>query len=257
MTAHTQVEEPPEVPVALVTGGGSGIGAATAAALLAVGARVAIADLDPARVSATARSLDAAFPGRAHAVNADITTAQGADTAIGQTIDAFGGLDLLHLNAGRPGLGPVTADTDIAAAQDVIVTNVMAVIAPFVTALPQLARSPRAAVTVTASLAGLVGSPADPLYAASKHALVGLVRSLAPAQSGLRINAICPSLVATPMLGHDSDGIDQLPVLAAEEVAGLAVEQLLGDADGQIVFLEADRGRRVVAEPVLSALQHP
>ncbi|MDO9379651.1 MAG: SDR family oxidoreductase [Nocardioidaceae bacterium] len=243
--------------VALVTGGASGIGLATASALLDAGVRVTIADTGTAAAQASADHLGASHPGKVNAVVADVSTQHGARRAVDQTIDQHGHLDLLHLNAGRPGVGVLTADTDLDAAQQSLVTNVMSTVAPFIAALPHLEHRPSAAVTVTSSLAGVIASPADPMYAASKHALIGLVRSLAPAHRSIRVNAVCPSLVDTPMLGHGLPEGHPLPVLAPQDVARVVVEQLLGDEDGEVLFIESGRSPRPVAEPRLSSLQPP
>lgn len=241
---------------ALVTGAASGIGLASATALADRGVHVVLADVDAdAMTKAVARLNETSSLSRAHGVVADVATAEGARAAVEEAAGRYGRLDLLHLNAGRAGTGPLSAATDPDEAGSVIATNVMAVVATLVAALPHLGRSRAAAVTVTASLAGLVASPADPLYAASKHALVGLVRSVAPGHPDIRVNAVCPSLVDTPMTR--SFLAPDLPVLDADEVARAVVDQLLGTCDAQILLLEAGSDPRVVHEPLLSRLQRP
>lgn len=240
--------------VAVVTGAASGIGLATTRALAGHGVRVVMADVDGDRLRHASEIVsDDGTGDLVVTAVADVTTREGASASVEAALRTFGRLDLLHLNAGVPGPGPLTEHTDLDAVADALRTNVMAAVGPLIAALPAMDRSDRAAVTVTSSLAGVIGSPADPVYAASKHALVGLVRSLAPALPGVRINAICPSLVRTPMISDELP--DELPVLDPDDVAEAVTTQLLGDGRGEVLVLEAGASPIAVPEPRVSALQ--
>jgi NAD(P)-dependent dehydrogenase (short-subunit alcohol dehydrogenase family) len=178
---------------ALVTGGASGIGRAIVERLEQVGAEVRVLDL----------------------VN-------GFDVSDPRAWESVEAVDLACLNA-----GVVTGETDIRDVDDAaygrsIGTNVDGV----VFGVRRLARilEPGSAIVVTASLAGLTGLPQDPIYAGTKHFLVGFVRSVAPQleERGIRINAVCPGIVDTPILGEESRARLQaagFPLLAPGEVA--------------------------------------
>ncbi|GAB3993258.1 SDR family NAD(P)-dependent oxidoreductase [Nocardioides marmoraquaticus] len=243
---------------ALVTGGASGIGLAVARSMTDRGMEVTIADVDSQAVAGAVADL-----GRAgtcpRGVVADVSTPEGAVEAVRAASSPTGTLDHLHLNAGRAGPGPVVDGLDLDRARDVLVTNVMAAMSVFAAALPALTRSclpGGASVVVTSSLAGVIGSPTDPVYAASKHALVGLVRSLAPAHPGIRISAVCPSLVDTPLVDAARLLRLDLPVLDAADVAHSVIALLTDQhGTGQVVVLEAGASPTVVPEPIVSAMQ--
>lgn len=101
------------------------------------------------------------------------------------------------------------------------------------------------AIVATASLAGLTGVPYDPLYAANKHAVVGLVRSLAPglAEAGIRINAVCPGFAETAIIAGIRDALlaTGLDLIAPEAVAAAVVELFAGDANGECVVIQPGR----------------
>ena len=190
--------------VAIVTGGGSGMGAATSARLVEEGAKVVVVDV---REDA-AKEIAAGLPGDAIAVGADVSTVDGVDHYVRAAVDAFGRVDLFHNNAGYGGdLVPIWAMT-VEQFDHTIAVNARGVFLGLRAVLGQMALQHGSgqwsggAIVTTASLAGIRGVPGQAAYGASKHAAVGLtkVAALDAAPLGVRVNAVCPGLVHTPML---------------------------------------------------------
>jgi NAD(P)-dependent dehydrogenase (short-subunit alcohol dehydrogenase family) len=111
-------------------------------------------------------------------------------------------------------------------------------------ALPALRARGGGAIVATASLAGLTGVPYDPLYSANKHAVVGLVRSLAGlAEEGIRVNAVCPGFAESALIAPIRDAIvaSGLPIIPAEQVAAAVLDLFAGDASGECVVIQPGR----------------
>ncbi len=188
--------------VALVTGGASGIGAATAARLAEEGATVVIADVQAdagakvaAEVGGRFAALDVADPAAWRRVVDGIVATEGR-------------LDITHLNAGlMTGEGDVRSLTD-EQLDRVLGVNVRGVVYGARAAAGAMAAA-GGGIVVTASVAGLIGWAADPIYTMSKHAVVGLVRALDPQLTplGISVNAVCPGIVDTNIIGDDVKGL--------------------------------------------------
>lgn len=218
--------------VAIVTGGGSGIGRAACQRLAADGVAVAVVDLDGDAAAHTV-SLIGAAGGRAIAIAADIASEADNARMFEAAADAFGGVDMAFLNAGI--LQPYVPLEEVTAEMfdRVIGVNLRGTFLGMRQALLRLRAG--GACVVTSSAAGVTGFTVGAAYAASKHGLVGLVRSAAEAFAarGLRINAICPGLVLTPMNGIEGNETieppDTLPYpeyrggLSAQQVAEAAI----------------------------------
>lgn len=221
---------------ALITGGASGIGLTTAARLRDDGFDVVIADLDPrapevaAEVGVTAQALD--------------VTSLADWQRLGSSLEASGHeLGALVLNAGIAGGGTDLAKLDLERYHRLMQVNVDGVLYGLRTMLPRLSRP--GVVTVTASLAGLMGVPADPVYAMTKHAVIGLVRSTADdlAAQGVRIHAVCPGFVETPLLGAAKQQLEDaaFPLLTTEEIAAAIADLISGRSTALVTVLQPGR----------------
>jgi NAD(P)-dependent dehydrogenase (short-subunit alcohol dehydrogenase family) len=186
--------------VALVTGGSSGIGRAVAELLAAGGASVGVCSIDPVEAGAVAEQITGRG-GRAVPVQADVRDEASVSAAVRVTVDAFGSLDTLVTSAGIQTYGTVT-DTEPADWDEVFAVNVRGVFLAARAALPHLRRSARGAIVVVSSVQALATQAGVAGYAATKGALNALTRSMAidEAVHGVRVNAVCPGSVDTPML---------------------------------------------------------
>jgi len=184
--------------VAVVTGAGSGIGAATARRLGSEGMSVVLADLDAEAAGAVATAMGTP----ALAVRVDVSQVEDVDSLMAATVARFGRVDAVHLNAGIPGPVARFADLDVAAYDRTVEVNQRSVFLGLKAALARFsAQGGGGAVVVTSSLAGLHGSASLVPYVAAKHAAIGLARCAAieGAPSGVRVNVIAPGIIETPM----------------------------------------------------------
>ena len=225
--------------VALVTGGASGIGAATCDALATAGARVVVADVDADGGRAVAGRVGGEF------VRTDVADLEANRAAVAFAVERCGGLDLVHLNAGvSTGCG-IGDDFDEAAYRRANGVNLDGVVFGTHAALPALRARGGGAIVATASLAGLTEMPMDAIYTANKHAVVGLVRALGPvlAPEGIRVNAICPAFAESAIVAPVRDMLVQqgFRIIPAEEVAAGALALFTGDVAGECWFVQADR----------------
>ncbi|MEV5341890.1 SDR family oxidoreductase [Streptomyces sp. NPDC052676] len=177
---------------ALVTGGASGIGRATAELLAERGARVAVLDLDPATVRAPLL-----------AYRADVTDETSVRRAVSAAAEDLGGLDILVNNAGVGAQGTVE-DNDDAEWHRVLDVNVVGLVRTTRAALPHLRRSSHAAVVNTCSIAATAGLPQRALYSATKGAVHALTLAMAAdhVREGIRVNCVNPATVDTPWVGR-------------------------------------------------------
>jgi len=187
--------------VALVTGAGSGIGRASALAFARAGARVIVSDVEPSGGAETVRQIEEA-EGEARFVGADVSTEADVERLIAETLGAFGRLDYAHNNAGIGAPPSALHEADRRAFDRVLAVNVVGVWLCLKHEAREMLRQGRGAIVNTASLAGLIGFPNHVAYATSKHAVIGITRTAALeyAQAGIRVNAVCPAFVRTPMV---------------------------------------------------------
>jgi NAD(P)-dependent dehydrogenase (short-subunit alcohol dehydrogenase family) len=224
--------------LALVTGGASGIGRATCVALAAAGARVLVVDVSEAGGQQTARQVDGEF------FRADVSQLEDNHRMVEAALTSCGGLDLVHLNAGVVGGSGLDGSFDPGHYRRVMGVNLGGVVFGTHAALPALATQ-RGAIVATSSVAGLTAAPFDPLYSASKHAVVGFARSMGPvlAARGVRFNSVCPSFTESPMIAPARDEIiaSGEAIIPAETVAGAVIELFCGDMTGECWLVTAGR----------------
>ncbi len=215
---------------AIVTGGASGIGAGIARRLIAEGASVVVADVNDKAGEFFAEQVGAQY---AHLDVAD--SAQWTDV-----VNGFGPFDLAFLNAGittHPGIdlsdiGPVPlGNLDDADYRRIVGVNLDGVVFGTRALVPAMCAAGAGDIVVTASLAGLVGTPFDPMYGTTKHAVVGFVKSMAPLLEpfGVCISSINPGFVDTPILGDDGAARISdlgLPLLRPADLGTVAVQVL-------------------------------
>ena len=183
----------------LITGAASGMGRAGALAFARDGARLALVDVDGPGVEALAAGIRDQG-GRAVAIQRDLSDAAGVRGLVAEAAEALGGLTVLWNHAGIN--GPAFEPLDLAGYDTMMATNLTATVLTCGEAVPLMRAAGGGVILLTSSVAGLVGSIQNPLYSASKSALVGLAKSLAIryAPDGIRVNAICPGPVDSPML---------------------------------------------------------
>lgn len=186
--------------IALISAAASGMGRAGALLFAREGAKVAAVDIDRAGAEAVAGEIRAAG-GEAAAIAADLSRDGESRRIVDAAVDAFGGLDVLWNHVGHPGPGRVEGVDmdDYALAMDL---NLRSVLVTTTQALPALRARGGGAILFTASIAGLAGSPFSPIYSAAKFGVVGLMQSMACryGPEGIRVNAVCPAPIDTPML---------------------------------------------------------
>ena len=187
--------------VALVTGAASGIGNATALALAREGARVVVADIDVGGGEKTVGAI-AEAGGRAHFVRADVTAQSEVEALIAASVETFGRLDCAVNNAGITPNPTALHDISLEDWVRTLTINLTGIFLCLKHEIPVMREQGGGAIVNMASGAGLVAAPTLAHYCASKHGILGLTKTAATENiaSGIRVNALCPGAVDTPML---------------------------------------------------------
>jgi NAD(P)-dependent dehydrogenase (short-subunit alcohol dehydrogenase family) len=241
--------------VAVVTGGAGGLGAASALRLSREGCRVVVVDVDADGARKVAESL----PGESIAVKADVTNEEDVGRYLGEATEAFGRVDLHHLNAGIPGSVGAFPDLEAAEFDRVMAVNVRGIFLGLRGAFRLFrAQGSAGSVVLTASIASLRGSADLIAYQTSKHATLGLLRGAAMygGPLGIRVNAVAPGIVPTTLFS--AAGRDDMVRRAAsaplrragtpEEIASVVAFLLSDEASymaGEVVSV--DGGSSIVS----------
>lgn len=252
----------PRGKVAVITGAGSGIGRATALALAGEGCRIVVADIDDAGGAETVRMVEA-MGEQAALAHTDVTSAGDIERMVAVAVETFGGLDILHANAGINTPRPHFPEAPRAAWERTLFVDLWAVVGCIQAAVPVMRERGGGVIVSTSSLAGLIGYIPDPIYSAAKHGVVGLTRSLVflKAEANIRVNCVCPTVVDTPMVtkrnvqvaaaGLPPEASAAMPLITAEEVAEGVMEFVHDDSlFGQVMGIVYGRPRRLVPPPL-------
>lgn len=251
-TIATHSEKEMAERIALVTGAATGIGAAVSTLLAESGVKVAVCDVNRRDGEALAVAIGGEF------IRCDVSRLESVQQAVAGCIRRYGVPDYVHLNAGImtvPADAPFLAIEDVTEQQyrKIVGVNLDGVFFGVKTLLPRM-RDKGGAVTITASMAGLGMVPEDPLYTATKYALIGFGRAVAAAneQSNVRINVICPGVVDTAIVPDDYKR-PELGMMPRAVMAAEIVDLLRNGANGEVrVKSRAGKPAFVVNPPDLS-----
>jgi NAD(P)-dependent dehydrogenase (short-subunit alcohol dehydrogenase family) len=237
--------------VAFVTGGGTGIGRAAALAFAREGASVVAADLSKERNQETASVIEE-IGGRAVAVTCDVSQADEVKAALDQAVEAFGRLDFAFNNAGVE--QPITATADLTEEEwdRIVDVNLRGVFLCMKYEIPLMLKQGGGAVVDTSSGAGVKGFAGQAAYCAAKHGVVGLTKAAALdyAKSNIRVNAVCPGIIDTPMMDRFSGGTPEgrERVIAQEPVGRMGKPEEIAAA---VVWLCSDVAAFVIGHAMV------
>jgi NAD(P)-dependent dehydrogenase (short-subunit alcohol dehydrogenase family) len=256
--------------VALITGGGGGIGRATALGFALRGAKVMVVDADAESGNASVDIIKQRG-GAAAFIQADVTKSASVKDYVEKTLSEYGRIDIFFNNAGIEGKVIPTQDYDEEIFDRVIAVNLKGVFLGMRHVLPVMIKQGSGAIVNTASVAGLFGSPGMPAYCASKHGVLGLTKVAATdvAALGIRVNAVCPGPVETRMMrslesqrnpsspeaihAAYSAGIPTGRYAQPEEIAGAVIylcSDLSGDVTGTQIVIDGGRSGSGGVAPV-------
>jgi len=192
--------------VALITGAAGEIGSATMRLFAARGARIVAVDRDEAQLKNAVAKLPA--DAKALALTADVSNEDAVADYVSRAVDAAGTIDVFYNNAGIEGDVAPIQNYSLEAFRRVLDVNVVGVFLGMKHVLPVMLKRGSGSIVNTASIAGLIGSPHIAVYSASKHAVIGLTKSVAMECSGtgIRVNCVCPGLIQSRMLSSIIDG---------------------------------------------------
>jgi len=187
--------------VALVTGGGSGIGRETALLFARRGASVIVADINVDHASKVAGEIESAG-GKALAIHVDVTNEESVQAMVRKGVEGFGAIDFAANNAGITGPISEIADMSLADARMIVEVDLISVFLCMREELKVMLPRGQGAIVNTCSIWGLVAGPSYAMYSAAKHGVAGLTKAgaLEVATRGIRVNAVCPGFTVTPML---------------------------------------------------------
>ena len=217
--------------VAVITGASSGIGKATAVLFARKGAKVAVVDWKDGNETA---DIIKTAGGESIFIKCDVSNDADVQAMTKNVIEKFGGIDLAFNNAGIEGISAPTHECTMENWDKTLNINLKGVWLCMKYQIPQMRKQGKGAIVNCSSVAGLIGIPYIPAYAASKHGLIGLTKAAALENSrkNIRINAVCPGVILTPMIdrytGGSKESLDQLT--AAEPVGRAGKPEEIAEA---------------------------
>ncbi len=237
--------------VAIVTGATSGIGKATAQALARAGARVVVSGINEALGSRVVEEITR-DDGTAVFIRADVSRREDVEHLVSETVRQFGRLDIAFNNAGIEGDTALTADWTEECWLHVLDVNLTGVWRCMKAEIPAMLSNGGGVIVNCSSVAGLVGFAGSAAYVASKHGIIGLTRTAALeyAPMGIRINAICPGVIDTPMVRrviHD-DPEQARQILALEPIGRMGNPEEIAAA---VLWLCSDAATFVIGHPLV------
>ena len=236
--------------VALITGAGSGIGRATALLFASEGARVVIADYNVDGGERTMRAIKETG-GDAIFLAADVSNPNEVEALVDKTVEAYGRLDCAFNNAGIEGQFSPTPECTIENWQRVIAINLSGVFYCMKYEIPQMLKTGGGTIVNTSSIAGLAGIANTSAYTAAKHGVAGLTKAAALefASKGIRVNAVCPGFIRTPMVERvmDRGSFDEKAVIQTHPINRLGRPEEIAEA---VLWLSSDASSFVTGLPM-------
>ena len=241
--------------VALVTGGGSGIGHSTALSFAREGAKVVVGDIQVEAGQTTVQMINTAG-GKASFIKVDVSRDEEVKALIATAVEMYGTLDCAFNNAGTEGEAALATLTDCTVEEwdRMMDINLKGVWLCMKYEILQMLNQGGGSIVNTASVAGLVGGTwlGSPTYIASKHGVIGLTKAaaIAYAKAGIRVNAVCPGIVRTPLVERHIQGNSkwEASLVAQEPIGRLGQPQELAEA---VVWLCSDAASFVTGHPMV------
>jgi 3alpha(or 20beta)-hydroxysteroid dehydrogenase len=242
--------------VALVTGGGSGIGRAICLEFAKSGAKVVCIDINSELGEKTV-SLIKNQGGESTFIYADVTKASDVENFVKQSVDRYGKIDVFANNAGWEGVVELTTDYPEEVFDKVMAINVKGIFLGMKFVLPQMIHQKSGSIVNTASRTSFIGAPGFVAYTASKHAVLGMTKTAAleVARQGIRVNAICPGSVNTPLLERFG------AMVSSNETEAFLTERAKSIPDGrlaepnevarQVLYLASDLASHVTGQSLI------
>jgi NAD(P)-dependent dehydrogenase (short-subunit alcohol dehydrogenase family) len=237
--------------IALVTGGGSGIGRASALVLAREGAKVMIADYVPEGGDRTVKMIkekggDASF------LHVDVSVTKQVEMMVNKTVETYGRIDCAFNNAGIEGRMADTVESTEENFDRIIAINLKGVWLCMKYQIPQMLKQGGGTIVNTASIAGLVGLEGLSAYNASKHGVIGLTKTAALefATKNIRVNCVCPGAIQTPMVARllDTGAMNERELIAVEPIGRMGKPEEIAEG---VVWLSSDASSFVTGHPLV------